>query len=99
MSQKGVSKDQNPNLKKYGSYVQILGGKSVHATCNSIRTFVPLERPEGSHANQFDVSEQFTTTLQATKMIGAFYDKMYLHDDSVHCSPLDKWQPMGALGF
>jgi hypothetical protein len=99
MSQKGVSKDQNPNLKKYEAYVDILGGESCHATCNSIRTFVPLERPEGSRAKQFDVSENFTTTLRSSKMISACYDKMYLHDDSIHCSPLDKWEPMTALEY
>jgi hypothetical protein len=99
MSQKGVSKDQNPNLKKYEAYVQILGGESCHATCNSIRSFNPLKRAKGILATQTVAVEQFTTTLQSSKMISGFYDKMYLHDDSVHCSPLDKWefqQPFGS---
>jgi hypothetical protein len=102
MSQKGVSKDQNPNLKKYESYVQILGGKSVHATCNSIRTFNLSEKgiPVSTELNKSVPIEQiFTTTLQATKMISAFYDKMYLHEDGIHCSPLDKWVHMTALDY
>ena len=94
ISQKGVSKDQNTNLKKYESFVQILGGESYHATCNSIRTFNPRELKDKNN-----VSEMFTATLSATKMITAYYDKMYLHDDSIHCSPLDKWEPMTALDY
>ena len=59
----------------------ILQGNKYHGRNHTLKTTIA---PQGE-----SVSSASTNVFLGSRSVGSYLDKQYLHDDGIHCSPLD----------
>lgn len=79
--QKGINLSLNPELKKRKTMDHILQGNKYHGRNHTLKTTIA---PQGE-----SVSSASTNVFLGSRSVGSYLDKQYLHDDGIHCSPLD----------